>query len=167
MKNVTDPAEWELYLFFNSIRSGFFSPWLHRICENISWSIIHMVLPLPGIKPRWNARLAICMGERKVRADLKVVSVRAHLDESCFFSRTSAYYRGEGKHQMDERREGFLVCHNSAPPPLLLSPSPDSYTLLYGSKMELWQRHTESQQHLTRSVCVVLKCPPSFNFMQI
>lgn len=59
------------------IRCGFvfFLPWLHRIYWNISWSIIHMVLHLTGIKPWWNGRLAICICARKVRADLKVASV--------------------------------------------------------------------------------------------
>lgn len=102
-----------------------------------------MVLPLPGIKPRWNGRHAICMSARKLRADLKVVSVQAHLDKSCFFFftlafflRTSAYYRGEETHQMDETREQFWLATTLLPPrpPLssLLSPSPtlDSHTLL-------------------------------------
>ena len=38
-----------LYLFFNSVNVPY-SPWLQRICWNISRSIIHVVLPLPGIK---------------------------------------------------------------------------------------------------------------------
>lgn len=72
------------------------------------------------------------MCARKVRADLKVVSVQAHHERSRLFfwpfsSRTSAYYRGEEKHQMDEGREGFWFA-TTLPP--FLSPSPDSDTLL-------------------------------------